>query len=301
MIEFLKNHEIDREQWDNCIKASKRTKPYAFSWYLDIISPGWEALVDDDYDSVFPIPSLKKYGIKYIATPIFLQQLGAFSPDKNETEAIHEFIDYLPETYKLVDLFVGQELNYKGYKCENRINYELDLSEPYEKLRENFTAHCKRNIEAAFKRNPEIVYDANPDELIELFIQNRGRDIPGIKQPDYQKLKKLMDYCLRNRKGSIIGVRGSKHRLIYGTFIVDMPGCKTLLFVVNSPESRTKRTGYFVLNELIRQNSPSKMVIDFAGSSIPSIASFMESFGSKKYQFYRIYSNRLPWPLHLFK
>jgi hypothetical protein len=301
MIEFLKNHEIDREQWDNCIKASKRNKPYAFSWYLDIMSPGWEALVDDDYDSVFPIPSKTKFGIRYIATPAFLQQLGAFSPDNDEADAICEFIDYMPETYKLIDLFVGQELNYKGFKCEVRSNFILDLSESYEKLWENFSVHCKRNIESAAKKKPEIVYDATPEELIDLFLQNRGKDIQGIKQPDYRKLNNLMDYCLKNKKGRIVGVRGSKQRLIYGTFIVEIHGSKTMLFVVNSSESRIKRTGYFVLNELIRQNSSTKNVIDFAGSSIPAIASFMESFGSIKQQFYRIYSNRLPLPFRWFK
>ena len=42
MIVYLKNDEIDREQWDNCIKNSSVTRPYAYSWYLDIMAPGWE-------------------------------------------------------------------------------------------------------------------------------------------------------------------------------------------------------------------------------------------------------------------
>ena len=86
MIVYHKNNEIDREQWDNCIKNSPGAKPYAYSWYLDIMAPGWEALVDDDYDSVFPVPGFSQFGIQYIATPVFLQQLGAFSPDKPASE-----------------------------------------------------------------------------------------------------------------------------------------------------------------------------------------------------------------------
>ena len=68
MIVYHKNNEIDREQWDNCIKNSPGVKPYAYSWYLDIMAPGWEALVDDDYDSVFPVPGFSRFGIKYVAT-----------------------------------------------------------------------------------------------------------------------------------------------------------------------------------------------------------------------------------------
>ena len=301
MIEYLKNHEIDREQWDNCIKASATSKPYAFSWYLDIMSPGWEALVDDDYDSVFPIPGFRKYGIQYIATPIFLQQLGAFSPDNPADKVIYEFIDYMPEFYKLVDLCVGQKVEYKGYKIIERANYELDLSRPYEKIFENFSVHCRRNIEASCKKKPELVSDITPDEIIDLFISNRGQEIRGIKPRDYQRLKNLMDYCLKNKKGRLIGVRAARRRLIYGVFLVETPGNKTLLFVVNTEESRTKRIGYFMVNELIRNHSSSKTILDFAGSSIPSVAAFMESFGSVNNPFYRIYHNRLPWPVSLLK
>ncbi|MBK8882074.1 MAG: hypothetical protein IPN67_06690 [Bacteroidales bacterium] len=70
MIIYYKNDEIDRELWDNCIKHSHSPRPYAYSWYLDNIAPGWEALVDDDYDSVFPIPAFVRFGIKFAATPL---------------------------------------------------------------------------------------------------------------------------------------------------------------------------------------------------------------------------------------
>jgi hypothetical protein len=63
MINYLRHNEIDHEQWDDCIKDSPRVKPYGFSWYLDIMAPGWEALTDDEYDAVFPLPGFRKYGI----------------------------------------------------------------------------------------------------------------------------------------------------------------------------------------------------------------------------------------------
>jgi hypothetical protein len=72
-----------------------------------------------------------------------------------------------------------------------------------------------------------------------------------------------------------------------------------MLLVVNTPESREKRLGYYMVNELIKAHSQTKTILDFAGSSIPSIASFMESFGSLNVPFYRIYRNRLFWPVRL--
>ena len=107
-----------------------------------------------------------------------------------------------------------------------------------------------------------------------------------------------MDFCLKNKKGRIIGVRGTGKRPVFGMFLVETHGSKVMLFVVNTPQSREKRIGYYVVNELIKEICINKnIILDFAGSSIPEIASFMASFGSVNNPFYRIYRNRLLWPV----
>ena len=55
-----------------------------------------------------------------------------------------------------------------GYKVTEKVNFELDLSKSYEILWNNFSHHCKRNIEASAKKKPELVSDITPDELIDL-------------------------------------------------------------------------------------------------------------------------------------
>lgn len=301
MIVYLKNNEIDREQWDNCIKNTPGAKPYAYSWYLDIMAPGWQALVDDDYDSVFPVPGFSRFGIDYIATPIFLQQLGAFSPDKPVNMAVAEFLEYMPYFYKFIDLCIGQKIINDGYKISEKVNFELDLSKPYETIFNNFSDHCRRNIQSASKKGPELVTNISPDEIVDLFIENKGKEIDGIKSRDYQRLKNLMNFCTKNKKGRLIGVRDAGKSLIFGIFLLEIHGNKTILFVVNTIKSRERRIGYYVVNELIKQYSSTRTILDFAGSSVPSVASFYESFGSRKVPFYRIYRNRLIWPLRMLK
>jgi hypothetical protein len=143
--------------------------------------------------------------------------------------------------------------------------------------------------------------EVTPGEIINLFIRNKGSELKGIKERDYQRLNNLMGYCINNNKGEIIGIRTSGKRLIFGLFIIKIPGTITLLFTANTPDSRDKRLGYFVVNEIIRDNSSTKTILDFAGSSIPSIATFMESFGSTNVPYYRLYRNRLPWPVRMLK
>lgn len=300
MIVYYKNQEIDREQWDNCIRNSSCLKPYPYSWFLDIMSPGWEALVDDEYDSIFPIPSNSKFGIRYIETPAFLQQLGAFSPDKPADKALAEFLHYLPDFYRLVDLNIAQKPHTDSFKITERSNYELDLSGAYETLQEHFSEQCRKNIESV-KKGTELVTDIKPEELIDLFILNKGKDIKGIKARDYQKLRNLMNFCLINKKGRIVGVRSGRKKIIYGMFIIETKGYKTMHFVVNTLRSRERNLGYFTINEIIKNGASTKAILDFAGSSIPEIGSFFQSFGAERRSYYRIYRNRLFWPVKMLK
>jgi Trp operon repressor len=301
MIVYHKNNEIDRLQWDNCIKNIPGVKPYPYSWYLDIMAPGWEALVDDDYDSVFPIPNYTRFGFQYVATPAFLQQLGAFSPDKPSSESIKEFLEFMPDFYKHIDLCIGQKIQLNGFKVTEMANYELDLSKSYEKIWENFLPHCKKAIEASAKKKPELVTDITPDEIIDMIIMDSLKKIRGIRIRDFQRLKILMNFCLKNKKGRLIGVRTTRKRLIFGLFIIETHGNKTLGLMLNTQESITKRISYFIINELIRTYSSTRTILDFAGISVPMVDSFKESFGCVNVPYYRIYRNRLFWPVRKMK
>jgi hypothetical protein len=298
MIGYLKNNEIDREQWDNCIKKTHRAKPYSYSWYLDIMAPGWEALVDDDYNSVFPMPVFRKLGVQYVSTPSFLQQLGVFSPDKPASNIIVEFLDFFPGFYKLIDLCIGQEIEHREFKITERDNLELDLSKPYDTLWGNFSADCMRNIESGNKRKPEIVNDIRPEELITLYLNNKASGT-RVKFGDIQRLKNLINFCLKNKKGKIYGIRAAHKKIIFGLFMIETHGNKTILLITGTPEANSRHLGYYVLNEIIRTHSNTRTSLDFAGTSVPFTDSLMASFGCSDVPYFRIYRNRLLWPVRI--
>jgi len=301
MIVYHNNNEIDREQWDNCIRNTPGAKPYAYSWYLDIMAPGWQALVDDDYDSVFPVPGLSRYGFRYISTPRYLQQLGAFSPDKPVSSAIAEFLEYMPDFYRYIDLCVGQKIENNGFNVFEKVNLELDLSDTYEIMFNNFSDICKKNIHSSSKHKYELVTDIKPDEIISLLSENNNKENDRIKGGDYQRLKSLINFCTINRKGKIIGVRGSRKKLLTGLFILEIQGRKTILFLAGTPQGSEKAIDYFIVNEIIKSSAGTKTILDFSDSANPQGPLFFHSFGCKILPYYRIFRNRLPWPLSLIK
>jgi hypothetical protein len=301
MIVYHKNGEIDRELWDNCIRNSAVTKPYPYSWYLDIMAPGWEALVDDDYDSLFPVPSYIRFGVQYASTPPFLQQLGAYSPDKPASQVIAEFLEYMPEIYKLTDLCIGQKIDYPGYKVIEKSNFELNLSSRYETLVERYTPECRKYISHTSRKRYELTENVTPEELTELCIYNQKLNLKGIKSRDYESLINLMHYCISNRKGVITGVRAAGKRLVYALFRVQIPGSITIIIEGNTATSIEKNIGYFVINEIIKEYASTVSILDFAGTSVNSGIPKGVSFGGINVPYYRIYRNRLFWPSRIMK
>jgi hypothetical protein len=301
MIVYHKNDEIDRELWDNCIKNSHSHRPWAYSWYLDHLAPGWEALVDDDYDSVFPVPSYARFGIKFTATPVFLQQLGAFSPDKPADNAIVEFLDYMPDVFRLTDLGVGQKVEYPGYRVTEKSNYELSLSSPFEKLWDRYTPECRKYISTASKKGYVLSGNVSPEELLDIYKGNLGFSLRGVKMKDYECMLNLMRYCTVNGKGSIIGVRTPRKKLVYGIFVIKIPGSITIVLESNTARSVEKHIGFFVINEIIRDNSSTATKLDFAGTWYKSAIPAGQSFGGRNVPYYRIFRNRLLLPARLLK
>jgi hypothetical protein len=301
MIAYLKHEEIDRNRWDSCLSEMTEVKPYPWSWYLDIMAPGWEALIDDDYDSVFPLPGFRKFGFNYIATPVFLQQLGAFTPDGDAERKAEEFISFIPGSYRLVDLNIAQKIKTEKYRVTPRSNFELRLDRQYEEIWFSYMSDCRRNINIARRYPQEIADDVKPQEVISLFRNNIGKRAGVIRDTSYRRLHTLMDHCTGTGKGKLLGVRSPKGKLLWGIFTIETGDRITLLFTAGSRKSRELRTSYHVIDHIIKANAGTGKTIDFAGSSVPSIAIFMKSFGGTDNTYYRLYSNMLPWPARLFR
>ena len=106
MIQYLEHSKIDKAQWDATIAQCGNI--YAYSWYLDVVHPGWEALVDDDYQTVMPLTGGKKFGVHYLFQPYFVQQLGVFSKQPLSPEKTEEFLNAIPKKYRFSEIRLNE-------------------------------------------------------------------------------------------------------------------------------------------------------------------------------------------------
>ena len=177
MIRYLKHNEIDKKKWDSSLDQSVNTLIYAYSWYLDIVSPSWCALMEDDYSSVMPLTGNKKYGIDYLFPPYFAQQLGVFSKNKLTQQKIENFLNAIPPQYKFIEanLNTKNTFDLSGFRLKKNTNIELNLNHPYETLRKKFSEDTKRNIKKAEKHAVQLKKGVSASDIISIFRKNTGK------------------------------------------------------------------------------------------------------------------------------
>jgi len=302
-IRYLKHNQINFIKWNKCIAQSVNEIIYAYVWYLEIVSENWEALVEGDYKSVMPLTYRKKYGIKYLAQPDFTQQLGVFSSSKLDVNLVENFIKAIPKKYKLIEIKFNliNKIENSIFETKLNVNYHLDLIEPYKSLYKKYSTNTKQNIKKSIKNGIYITNHLTANELIRLFAENVGDPLIGMKIQQYDVLRKLISYCLKNNIGKIYSAFDSSNTLCGAVFLIYTKGKIISLISVSSAEGKENRAMFQIFDYIIKTFSEKHFTLDFEGSNIPGIARFNKGFGATPCEYFSLSINKLPWFIKMFK
>ena len=297
MIKYLKHKEIDKEKWDKTVVEAFNGNIYAFSWYLDIVHPYWDALVEDDYVRIMPLPISQKYGIKYMFTPFFTQQLGVFSGSILSTENIMEFLKSIPDDIKLIDLNLNSynRLANEDVEIEFRKNHLLDLINKYEVARKHYSTNLKRNLKKGEKAGLAVVKNVKPEDIVKLFRATRGKKVKQWKDRHYLRLQHLMYMAIHKGKGVTYGVYSMENTLLAGACFFKSHQKLVFIFSGQSDDGRKSGALAFLIDNVIKQYSPGNIILDFEGSVDEGLARFYKGFGAKEVAYYRFKKNTLPF------
>ena len=296
-INFLQHSHIDKKKWDECIRRSSNGMIYAYSWYLDIVSPGWNALCDENYETVFPLTGKKKYRFNYLCQPLFTQQLGVFSSDNNLSEEnVNKFIEAIPSDYRLIEINLNTKNNFHSndFKISERLTHHLDLDQSYETIYKSYSENLQRNIKRAVKNEIKLTDEADPKEIISLFKKNKGREVNQYSSADYKVLLQLFETASEKKKISFLGAITSNGKLCAGAVFLHSDHEYIFFFSGSDPEARDAGAMSFIIDRFIHNHSGEKSKLDFEGSMDKNLARFYKSFGSKEIVYLQIRKNKLP-------
>ncbi|MBC8319334.1 MAG: hypothetical protein H8E34_01290 [Bacteroidetes bacterium] len=295
MIVYLKHTEIDKKKWDECIKQSFNGNTYVCSWYLDLVHEGWEALVEEDYQRVMPLTLRKKFGITYYYQPFFTQQFGVFSINILNPKIIEDFISKIPVHVKLIDVNfnIFNKFAEEKYHLISNNNYLLDLINEYPKLASKYSNNTKRNLKKSLENNLIFMKGVKPESVISLFRTNRGADITKWTEKNYVVLQRIMYKAIHKGMGTTCGVYSENNELCAAAFFLKNNNRLIFLFSGSDEVARTNGAMTFLIDTVIRDNSPGGRILDFEGSNNENLARYYKGFGAKKTTYTRLKINRL--------
>jgi hypothetical protein len=256
-----------------------------------------------DYETVMPLTSGNKYGIKYLYQPFFTQQLGIFSPKEPDQKLDEKFLIAIPVEFRYVDIALNKwnHCQLAEFQTWSNVNYELKLDKPYTELANGYSSNTKRNIKKATQSKLSILNDIKTGELIQLFRNNMGKGIKNLKTSHYELLKQIMDKSLSEQNAEICGVNSVQGELCAGAFFLKSYDSYIFLFSATNEESKEIGAMFMIIDQFIRKHAGERLILDFEGSNIKSLGRFYKSFGADEFNYQRIKKNNLPGLLKLFK
>jgi len=279
-IKHLTHTKIDFQQWDTAIQNASNSLVYAESWYLDIVSPNWEALVSEDYEYVMPLPVKRKYGIPFLVQPPLTQQLGIFSSNIINENIIEHFFQKIP--YKSYHLNFNVQNPYsKGVKQPNFI---LNLNKDYKILFSAYSTNTKRNIKKVQQYNIEIKTNVSANDFLEFYHSI----IKNYKEFPIAKINTLVFESFKNNKITIYGAYNEQNKLTSAFCLLHSRQRLIYLLPVSNKEGKENLAMFKIMDEIIQQYANSNFLLDFDGSTVKNIARFYKSFGAEQHYYYEI-------------
>jgi len=300
LIKHLPQNEIDKSKWDACLINSANGMIYGTSWYLDQLSPGWEALVYGEYEAVMPLPAKQKWGIHYLIRPAFCQQLGVFSKSAVDKDIIDEFIDAIPSRFRWINmpLNAGNLMEKPDLAKDWGVNYLLSLNSTYDVIRSSYVQNTKRNLGKAIEKEIVPLYSEDVKSFLDLKLKYA---IANLNQTHIQFLTNIFNRYKISGEAKILCVVGDVNKMLAGALFIHFRNRWIYLLSTSSAQGKENRSMFAIIDKFIFDHAGKDEFLDFEGSMVPDLARFFAGFGASPEYFPHLKLNRLPFPLNLLK
>lgn len=300
-ILYVRRSELNGERWNSRIDSSSNGLIYAYSYYLDQMSPGWSALVKGNYEYVMPLTWRRKAGFSYLYQPAFTPVLGVFGDDPS-MELVQEFVAVLIERYRLIEISFNYQnrISQSKWNTVTNSNFILDLNFSYDELFGKFKENIRRNIRKALQFSVEFRVGVPIEEVIALSSEQMMA-VSNVRAEDFRNVAKLFDLLKQSGKAESYGVYSIQGQLLASCVFFFSHQRAYYILVGNHPDGRSYGASHYLIDRFINLHAGSRMILDFEGSDIKNLAYFYQSFGSTNETYYSLRVNRLPGIIKLLK
>ena len=197
MYRYVPFDEIDKNKWNGTVHYASNGNVYGYYWYLKAAVREWDAIVEDDYQSVMPILTEPLLQEMYDLIP----QLGPYSVNVLHSGRVNQMIDMAMERNKtsIYPLNVGLNRSIlKSRKTEEILFSTFNLGKTYEDLSGKYDKSIYHSIHGTTKDHLSFISGVKPEIIVD------ATSYPAVKK---NALMRIMYNAMQQGIGFSNGIK----------------------------------------------------------------------------------------------
>jgi len=267
-IKYIPQTEIDKTKWNSCVHYATNGNMFGYMWYLNNTAKEWDALIENDYESVMPIIKRSKYlNVEEIYQPSVIREAGIYSINSLSPARINAFMEAIPSNIKVIEMNLNERMHLPStspYKIEERHNYQLLLNDSYETIIESYSPTFEEKLTKASELRLSASTNFKPEKIVDFYKKYTSNK--NQLERRYHQYLRIMYNLLHRGWGFASGIMGANQELLAIRFF--MYGHNKVVSLLNavSPEGKKSGADALLIDLLLRSHATKPMILDFNGS-----------------------------------
>lgn len=291
-IKLVKRDDIIKEKWNGSVHYATNGNVFGYMWYLDFVAKEWDALIEGDYLSVFPLVHKKRFlGGKALYQPDLMRAMGIYSVKALSALRIKAFLGAIPDEYKSIDITLNARNRPPrdgSFQTTELTNHLLMLNEPYESLAQKYSPTFQEKLALAEDKGLLPIGSIKPEKLAAFFQANNHRT--AAMEQQFHTMQRIMYNVLHRGTGFASAIAHPEtEELLAADFFIFSHGRMLSLAPVVTAEGKALGAQELLMDYMMRSNASRPILLDFNTKESSDLALAM---GAQTESFYRIKQKR---------
>jgi len=311
---FLKSSDIDKNKWDEFVNHSPQGSIFVLSNYLDIITPDWHVIIIfDEKGNILaglPLTIQTKFTFKYAVQPILAKYWGIMFRDDSDKTVYNEFhykakyskliIDHLPRNIRYFSFNFSPYFDYPvpfhwaKYSLDARFTYILDISKPYESIKEHYKNSLRTKLSGFDPDNFVLEENINFEDHRKVFETKFNLKDFHITEEYFAKLNSLYDHFKENDMARFYSLKSQSGESAVSILFFYFRDTVYFYLGLLNPSFRDYPIKPYLIDKEIKNQCEKYQFFDFQGSMISGVESFVRSFGARPVSYLNISKKKFP-------
>ncbi len=166
MYRYVKFDDIEKDKWNGCVHYAHNGNVYGYYWYLKAAIKEWDAVVEDDYESVMPIFNRALSTEEYNLLP----SLGPYSVNVLNKTRIESMLELCIEnqiaSWYPISTAIGNRY-LSGYEKKTSMRSIVHVGKGYDSLASAYSEAAKSSLSEGAPEFMKLVSGIKPERGVD--------------------------------------------------------------------------------------------------------------------------------------